>query len=74
MYRKKVRLNRFVKRRHRQVSMNSSECRRIEVEGDHREVDDDVVRHAADDDVGRPPTTALRTADDLADIRARSDY
>ena len=46
-----------------------AEFETLEVEGDHREVDDDVARHAADD-VGRPSTTALRTADDLADIRA----
>ena len=46
-----------------------AEFETLEVEGDHREVDDDVALHAADD-VGRPPTTALRTADDLADIRA----
>ena len=50
-----------------------AEFETLEVEGDHREVDDDVARHATDD-VGRPPTTALRTADDLADSRARSDY
>ena len=50
-----------------------AEFETLEVEGDHREVDDDVARHAADD-VGRPSTTALRSADDLADIRARSDY
>ena len=37
-----------------------AEFETLEVEGDHREVDDDVARHAADD-VGRPSTTALRT-------------
>ena len=53
-----------------------AEIETLEVEGDHREVDDDVARHAADD-VGRPsahppprfglPTTSRHS-------RARSDY